>query len=76
MPRYEDITWAGLDFDRKKYEGITAINKEGVMAEAAEIRQFFDKFGDHLPEELEKQRQALEDVAKKAPEVWTPADAA
>ena len=76
MPRYEDITWAGLDFDRKKYEGITAINKEGAMAEAKEIRQYFDKFGNRLPAELEKQRQALEEQAKKAPEVWTPANAA
>jgi phosphoenolpyruvate carboxykinase (GTP) len=76
MPRYEDITWAGLNFDRKKYEGITAINKEGALAEATEIKQFFGKFGDHLPAELEKQRQAFEELAKKAPEVWTPADAA
>jgi phosphoenolpyruvate carboxykinase (GTP) len=76
MPRYEDITWAGLNFDRKKYEGITAINKEGALAEAEEIKQFYAKFGDRLPAELEKQRQAFENEAKKAPEVWTPADAA
>ena len=46
MPRYEDITWAGLDFTKEKYHGIMDINRQGLLAEAAEIRQFFDKFGE------------------------------
>ncbi len=70
MPRYEDITWAGLDFTREKYHGIMDINRQGLLAEAKEIRQFFDKFGSHLPEELERQRKALEERAGAAPEVW------
>ncbi|HSO43063.1 MAG TPA: phosphoenolpyruvate carboxykinase (GTP) [Rhodospirillales bacterium] len=70
MPRYEDITWAGLDFSRDKYHGIMDIARQGLMAEAAEIRQFFDTFGGRLPEELERQRKALEDKAGSAPEVW------
>ncbi|HRK95327.1 MAG TPA: phosphoenolpyruvate carboxykinase (GTP) [Rhodospirillales bacterium] len=69
-PRYEDITWAGLDFSRDRYHGIMDIARQGVMAEAAEIRQFFDTFGDRLPEELERQRKALEEKAGSAPEVW------
>ncbi|MDZ3837785.1 MAG: phosphoenolpyruvate carboxykinase (GTP) [Rhodospirillales bacterium] len=70
MPRYEDITWAGLDFSRDKYHGIMDIARQGLMAEAAEIRQFFDTFGDRLPEELERQRKALEEKAGSSPEVW------
>ncbi len=70
MPRYEDITWAGLDFTREKYHGIMDINRQGLLAEAEEIRQFFAKFGDRLPEELERQRKALEERAGAAPEVW------
>jgi phosphoenolpyruvate carboxykinase (GTP) len=70
MPRYEDITWAGLDFNRDKYHGIMDINRQGLMAEAAEIRQFFDTFGDRLPAELERQRQTLAERAGSAPEVW------
>ena len=35
MPRYEDITWAGLDFSRDKYHGIMDIARQGLMAEAA-----------------------------------------
>ena len=69
-PRYEDITWAGLDFSRDKYHGIMDIDRQGVMAEVQEIRQFFDTFGDRLPDELERQRKALEEKAGSAPEVW------
>jgi phosphoenolpyruvate carboxykinase (GTP) len=69
-PRYEDITWAGLDFSRDKYHGIMDIARQGLMAEAAEIRQFYDTFGDRLPEELERQRKALEEKAGSGPEVW------
>ncbi len=69
-PRYEDITWAGLDFSRDKYHGIMDIARQGLMAEAAEIRQFFDTFGDRLPDELERQRKALEEKAGSSPEVW------
>ncbi len=73
MPRYEDITWAGLDFSKEKYKGITDINREGAMAEAEALKDYFAKFGKDLPPEMEKQRQALADRAKKAPEVWSSA---
>jgi len=69
-PRYEDITWAGLDFSRDKYHGIMDIARQGLMSEAAEIRQFFDTFGDRLPAELESQRKALEEKAGSGPEIW------
>ena len=70
MPRYEDITWAGLDFTQAKYHGIMDISRDGAMAEAAEIKKYFEGFGSHLPAELEKQRQGLEERAGKAPPVW------
>jgi phosphoenolpyruvate carboxykinase (GTP) len=73
MPRYKDITWAGLDFSTEKYHGITDINREGAMNEAAALKEYFAKFGDQLPPELEKQRQALADRAAKAPPVWSAA---
>jgi len=73
MPRYEDITWAGIDFSKAKYHGITDVARAGLQAEAAEIKQYFSTFGSHLPPELEKQRQELEERAGKAPEVWSAA---
>jgi phosphoenolpyruvate carboxykinase (GTP) len=73
IPRYEDITWAGLDFSREKYQTITDIAREGGQAEAEALKEYFGQFGDHLPPELEAQRQALADRLAKAPEVWSAA---
>jgi phosphoenolpyruvate carboxykinase (GTP) len=71
MPRYEDITWEGLDFSKDKYLNIMNINRDGALAEAAEIRHFFDSFGSHLPPELEAERKKLEERAGAAPQVWS-----
>jgi phosphoenolpyruvate carboxykinase (GTP) len=71
MPTYEDITWAGLDFSKEKYLNIMNISRDGALAEAAEIKAYFDGFGGHLPPELESQRKALEERAGKAPQVWS-----
>ena len=73
MPRYNDLTWTGIDFDTVKYHGITDINREGALGEAEALKEYFAKFGSALPPELEKQRQALADRASKAPEVWSSA---
>ena len=70
MPRYEDITWKALDFSLEDYHGIMDINRAGAVGEAEAIKEYFANFGDHLPPELEEQRQALADRASNSPEVW------
>jgi phosphoenolpyruvate carboxykinase (GTP) len=70
MPTYDTLSWAGLDFDRNLYSEIMNINREGAEAEAAEVKEYFAKFGDHLPPELEAQRKAFADRVAKAPGVW------
>ncbi len=75
-PRYEDITWAGLDFSTDKYAHIMDITREGALAEAAEIKNYFATFGAALPPELEAQRKLLEERATKSPKVWTISSAA
>ncbi len=49
MPRYEDITWAGINFDKNKYKGITDINREGALAGQEALKDYFAKFGKDLP---------------------------
>ena len=71
MPRYEDITWAGLDFSKDKYLKIMNISRDGALAEAADIREYFSTIGDRLPPELEAQRKALEERAGAQPQVWS-----
>ncbi|MCB1829874.1 MAG: phosphoenolpyruvate carboxykinase (GTP) [Chromatiaceae bacterium] len=70
MPRYEDITWAGLNFTEAKYHGIMDIAKEGALSEAEAIKKYFEGYGKHLPAELEQQRRTFEERAKAAPTVW------
>ena len=70
MPRYEDITWAGLDFSEAQYHGIMDIAKEGALAETEALKTYFETYGEHLPAELENQRKAFEDRVKAGPEVW------
>jgi phosphoenolpyruvate carboxykinase (GTP) len=73
MPRYKDITWAGIDFGKAKYHGITDINRDGALEEANALKDYFAKFGSALPPEMEEQRQSLADRASKAPQVWSSA---
>ncbi|MCW5700122.1 MAG: phosphoenolpyruvate carboxykinase (GTP) [Rhodospirillales bacterium] len=73
MPRYEDITWSGIEFGTDKYLGITDIAREGVLSETKALKEYFASFGEFLPPELEAQRKDLEDRATKAPEVWSTA---
>jgi phosphoenolpyruvate carboxykinase (GTP) len=75
MPRYEDITWLGLDFSIDKYEKIMDISRTGAIAEAKEIKEYFATFGNHLPPELDVERTKLEERAEKSPEVWSIAKA-
>jgi phosphoenolpyruvate carboxykinase (GTP) len=76
MPRYEDLDLEGLDFSKEQFESITSISRAETISEIEEIKTFFDKFGAHLPPELESQRQEFGARAEKAPEVWTVAEAA
>ena len=71
MPSYEDMTWAGLDFSKDKYLKIMNISRDGALAEAADIREYFSTIGDRLPPELEAQRKALEERAGAQPQVWS-----
>ncbi|MBS1137006.1 MAG: pckG [Proteobacteria bacterium] len=76
MPRYEDLDWGGLNFSKVQYQQIMDVSRAGVLSEIDEIKDFFAKFGAHLPPELERQRQAFAQRAETAPDVWSIADAA
>ena len=70
MPKYEDINWQGLDFDKATYEGLMTIVKQEGLAEVEEIKGHFDKFGDALPGEMEDERQAFGTRLSAGPDVW------
>jgi phosphoenolpyruvate carboxykinase (GTP) len=70
MPHYEDINWTGLGFPRETFLDLMAVDRAAGLAEAEDQRDLFDKFGSHLPKELELQRELLIERLNRAPEMW------
>jgi phosphoenolpyruvate carboxykinase (GTP) len=70
MPRHQDITWTGLDFDSKTFYKLMEIDRAAGQAEAEDQSAHFAKFGATLPDEMERQRGQLIERLDQAPEVW------
>lgn len=70
MPRHEDITWKGLDFDTETFYKLMEVDRAAGKAETEDQKSHFDKFGTSLPGELEAQRAKLKERLDNAPEVW------
>ena len=71
MPTHGDITWDGLEFDDADFHHLMEVDRAGAMADAEDQTELFGRFGDKLPDELERQRQEQIERLSKAPEVWT-----
>jgi phosphoenolpyruvate carboxykinase (GTP) len=59
-PRFEDISWDGMDFDRQRFDRITAIDAAEWKAELALHRQLFETLKARLPGQLLDVEKALE----------------
>ncbi len=59
LPGRGAIDTGGLDVTPQTMDELLAVSKDDWGAEAAGIGEFFAKFGDRLPAEMERQRQAL-----------------
>ena len=71
MPKFEDLRWDGLTYDRESYRRITDIAKADAQSEVDGVRDWYAKFGERLPKELAAE---LEDLAKRVatmPESWS-----
>jgi phosphoenolpyruvate carboxykinase (GTP) len=71
MPSYADLNWTGLAFDKAAYGKITDIAKADAQAEVDGVREYFAKFGDHLPKALAGEVDALAKRVAAQPEVWS-----
>jgi phosphoenolpyruvate carboxykinase (GTP) len=59
-PRYEDITWTGLDFTRAQFDEVTGIDKAAWQTELGLHGELFQQLAYHLPAELTATKARLE----------------
>ena len=59
-PRFEDITWTGLDFSAEKFASVTSIDRADWLKELALHTDLFKQLEHHLPNELLDTKAAIE----------------
>ena len=59
-PRYEDLTWTGLDFSAAQFATVTGIDKADWQAELKLHDALFAQLAHHLPKELPETKAAIE----------------
>ena len=60
VPKPEDINLEGCGVDKETLKGLLNVDTETWKKEAEGIKEFYKKFGDRLPKELEDELAALE----------------
>lgn len=60
VPKPEDINLDGCGVDEETLKGLLNVDTETWKKEAEGIKEFYKKFGDRLPKELEEELAALE----------------
>jgi phosphoenolpyruvate carboxykinase (GTP) len=71
VPSYEELNWTGLeDFPKEKFYEIMAINRELARQEVVDQEDWFTKIGDHLPPEMELERDRLISRLNRTPDTW------
>ena len=60
VPKPEDINLEGCGVDKETLKGLLKVDTETWKKEAEGIKEFYKKFGDRLPKELEEELEALE----------------
>ena len=58
-PRYEDLDWTGLDFDRVRYLRVTDLDAATWTGELALHDELFERLAHRLPEALPQVRARI-----------------
>jgi phosphoenolpyruvate carboxykinase (GTP) len=60
IPRFEDLSWVGMEkFDRSRYEEIARVDEKAWAEELKSHDELFSKLAGHLPQALETRRGSL-----------------
>jgi phosphoenolpyruvate carboxykinase (GTP) len=70
VPDYGSLSWNGLEFPPEAYASITNIVTEVARQETNDQEELFTRFGDHLPREIEIERELQLARLYHSPEVW------
>ena len=70
MPKYTDIDWTGLSFDKKDYDRIMEVDREAWKAEILAHEELFARMYDKIPKEYFLLQQLLLSSLWRSPEHW------
>jgi phosphoenolpyruvate carboxykinase (GTP) len=70
VPPYEELIWEGLSFSEERFYEIMDIDREKACQEANDQQELFTRFGEHLPREMELERELLLSRLYHSPPVW------
>jgi phosphoenolpyruvate carboxykinase (GTP) len=70
VPPYEELIWEGLSFPEERFYEIMDIDREKARQEANDQQELFTRFGEHLPREMELERELLLSRLYRSPPVW------
>jgi phosphoenolpyruvate carboxykinase (GTP) len=70
LPGWHDLSWEGIDFERDDFFTIMNIDKERARLETVDQEELFTRFGDHLPREMELERELQLARLYHSPSVW------
>jgi phosphoenolpyruvate carboxykinase (GTP) len=59
MPRYEDMEWNGLPFEKHRFEELQRVDRDAWRREVIDHEELFINLHDHLPKELIYERELL-----------------
>jgi len=70
VPGHDAITWDGLDFPKEDFFSIMNIDREVARQETNGQEELFTRFGDHLPREMEIERELQLSRLYHSPRLW------
>ena len=70
VPDYDALDWTGLPFSKETYAAINNIDTEIARHETNDQEEIFTRFGDHLPREMESERNLQLSRLSHSPALW------
>ncbi len=61
LPELDALDCSGLDISAESIQELLDVDTEGWLREVADIEEYYNRFGPHLPAELRNQLQALKE---------------